>query len=563
MDKDPNMAKQFIMYTNDAVETTFVDGMKIFLAPCATEYVVQQGNHTQGDFDFVLFLLSLLSFIRSGLMTTKHRTIYTTSTLLPRIRSVLTFRNLYAQQPFLVPALVVSNQCYQSSGTASHVRWSPNISLPSISDDDPTQTWSWTSLCGRARIEIPQCRQIVYITHPLQVSRVLSKQTDDTDMSTKYVHIFAPVRRCFSCLKLPDYLSKFVHKCLRLIEQLSNTQTAFEIEDDDSDDNEWNFKLPLSLPSSSCPKAHRHRLHHEMMLEADIHILQTAAITYRLEYENPTSIEALVIDENTQHFIDYVITYNVQSHFYNYYSIKDKQCHLLTLSEHALPPNNEQLLQIIRFMSTMRQRLLSMSRRVQERPCWMQEDVPSDDHINDSIEQLKLSSLDNEFDDADNIFRQTSTADVGHFKYFLDNHVQIKFFNDFLLIMTPQQVHSCQMNPYVNFQCRITDKKKQATIDIFDGIAQPGCYEQYITAAIDWCMWVSNEKRMEEQRSLSNDIQEELFRLKLYRNRTEIKEYQQSTTIDTPVRNQIEYYSPDDIKQILDRTAKFTKPQSS
>ncbi|CAF5191628.1 unnamed protein product, partial [Rotaria magnacalcarata] len=110
---------------------------------------------------------------------------------------------------------------------------------------------------------------------------------------------------------------------------------------------------------------------------------------------------------------------------------------------------------------------------------------------------------------------------------------------------------------------RITDKKKQATIDIFDGIAQPGCYEQYITAAIDWCMWVSNEKRMEEQRSLSNDIQEELFRLKLYRNRTEIKEYQQSTTIDTPVRNQIEYYSPDDIKQILDRTAKFTKPQSS
>jgi hypothetical protein len=47
-------------------------------------------------------------------MTTKHRTIYTTSTLLPRIRSVLTFRNLYAQQPFLVPALVDSNQCYVS-----------------------------------------------------------------------------------------------------------------------------------------------------------------------------------------------------------------------------------------------------------------------------------------------------------------------------------------------------------------------------------------------------------------------------------------------------------------
>jgi len=47
-------------------------------------------------------------------MTTKHRTIYTTSILLPRIRSVLTFRNLYAQQPFLVPTLVDSNQCYVS-----------------------------------------------------------------------------------------------------------------------------------------------------------------------------------------------------------------------------------------------------------------------------------------------------------------------------------------------------------------------------------------------------------------------------------------------------------------
>jgi hypothetical protein len=50
-------------------------------------------------------------------MTTKHRTIYTTSTLLPRIRSILTFRNLYAQQPFLVPALIHSNQCYVSLGS--------------------------------------------------------------------------------------------------------------------------------------------------------------------------------------------------------------------------------------------------------------------------------------------------------------------------------------------------------------------------------------------------------------------------------------------------------------
>jgi hypothetical protein len=56
MDKDPNVAKQFIMYTNDAVEATFSDGAKIFLAPCATEYVVQQANHTQGKFNFLFSL---------------------------------------------------------------------------------------------------------------------------------------------------------------------------------------------------------------------------------------------------------------------------------------------------------------------------------------------------------------------------------------------------------------------------------------------------------------------------------------------------------------------------
>ena len=48
MDQDTNMAKQLIMYSNDAVEGTFSDGTKIFLAPCATEYVIQQGNHHQG-----------------------------------------------------------------------------------------------------------------------------------------------------------------------------------------------------------------------------------------------------------------------------------------------------------------------------------------------------------------------------------------------------------------------------------------------------------------------------------------------------------------------------------
>lgn len=61
-----------------------------------------------------------------------------------------------------------------------------------------------------------------------------------------------------------------------------------------------------------------------MMFEADIHILQTTTVTYRLEYENPVSVEAFVFDENTQNLIDYVITCDIQSSFYNYYSIKDK-----------------------------------------------------------------------------------------------------------------------------------------------------------------------------------------------------------------------------------------------
>ncbi len=77
-------------------------------------------------------------------------------------------------------------------------------------------------------------------------------------------------------------------------------------------------------------------------------------------------------------------------------------------------------------------------------------------------------------------------------------------------------------------------------------------------------MWVWNEKRLEDQRNLGNQIQEELFQLKLYRNITEIKEYQQSKTINTPrMKESIEYYSPDDIKQILERTAQFTRTNSS
>jgi hypothetical protein len=63
MDKNPNMAKQLIMYTNDAVEATFSDGTKVFLAPCATEYVIQQGNHTQSKVNSFLLLLLLLYYL--------------------------------------------------------------------------------------------------------------------------------------------------------------------------------------------------------------------------------------------------------------------------------------------------------------------------------------------------------------------------------------------------------------------------------------------------------------------------------------------------------------------
>ncbi len=57
------MAKQLIMYTNDAVEATFSDGTKVFLAPCATEYVIQQGNHTQSKVNSFLLLLLLLYYL--------------------------------------------------------------------------------------------------------------------------------------------------------------------------------------------------------------------------------------------------------------------------------------------------------------------------------------------------------------------------------------------------------------------------------------------------------------------------------------------------------------------
>lgn len=77
-------------------------------------------------------------------------------------------------------------------------------------------------------------------------------------------------------------------------------------------------------------------------------------------------------------------------------------------------------------------------------------------------------------------------------------------------------------------------------------------------------MWVWNEKRAEEQRKLENHIQEELFQLKLYRNRTEIEEYQQAKVKSSAsAKPSMEYYSPDDIKKILERTAQFTRLNSS
>ena len=60
----------------------------------------------------------------------------------------------------------------------------------------------------------------------------------------------------------------------------------------------------------------------------------------------------------------------------------------MTLSEHALPPHSERLVQIIRFLSNMRQRLLSMTRRVQEKPCWSLEEELVNGNIDDTIEQL-------------------------------------------------------------------------------------------------------------------------------------------------------------------------------
>ena len=84
---------------------------------------------------------------------------------------------------------------------------------------------------------------------------------------------------------------------------------------------------------------------------------------------------------------------------------------------------------------------------------------------------------------------------------------------------------------------------------------------RYITAAIDWCRWIENEQRIENERQLAAKIQDELFRIKLYRNRMEIDQYQKSSISNRfeSTNRSPEYYSPDDIQTILQRTAKFTR----
>lgn len=91
-----------------------------------------------------------------------------------------------------------------------------------------------------------------------------------------------------------------------------------------TDFDDWSFQLPLPLPSTSCPQAHRHRLHHQMMLESDLKVLQTSNIVYRFEYDQPAKIEAMINDETTQILTEYIQIRDIRSTFYDHYSIKDQ-----------------------------------------------------------------------------------------------------------------------------------------------------------------------------------------------------------------------------------------------
>lgn len=103
-------------------------------------------------------------------------------------------------------------------------------------------------------------------------------------------------------------------------------------------------------------------------------------------------------------------------------------------------------------MATMRQSLLTMARRVQEKPCWIIDDEHEDSiHSNPMIDSLhdETNRSSDLFDDeTESIYRQTSVDDVGNFKYFHDNRVQIEFHNGFTLDMTTEQVEFCQVEKY-------------------------------------------------------------------------------------------------------------------
>ena len=212
-----------------------------------------------------------------------------------------------------------------------------------------------------------------------------------------------------------------------------------------------------------------------------------------------------------------------------------------------------------------------------------------------TVNPVCLQSTLNDPDENESIYRQRSVDDVGCFKYFLDDRVQILFSNGFRVEMTPEQVHFCQVVDPTALSSRSistsaassiptrtfdvesqTDESKprstysmvhhrriatSSTLTAEVG-SQATLSSRYITATMDWCLWIWDEKRREDQHNLSANIQEELFRLKLYRNRMEISDYQQSPILTSTVTHSTDYYSPDDIRQILDRTARFTGTSS-
>ncbi|CAF0837695.1 unnamed protein product [Didymodactylos carnosus] len=512
--------KQLLMYVNDAIEATFVDGCKIYLSPCGTEYVFQNGNQA------------------NGLLNEKHRTIYTTSSLIDRIKPIIEFRNLFAEIPFLVAAFVDKSQCYHTTADPTHVRWSYS-NLPI----DNRTNYTWTSICGRAEILLPKCKQIVYVKHPIQVSRIPYK--DDKDEPTsKYINVFAPVQRLFKVDQCPIYLKSFITSFLEFIEQLEEAEEHHSVKrtlfDSDNDDKLC-FELPKPL-STNCQRANQHRLY-DMMFESDIKILKTKQMTYRMCYDEPQSIEAIANGTS-----DYVVTTNIQTVFYNYYCMKANICQLLTISECSLPPQNEQLEHIISFMSTMRQRMLTMSKYVKETPCWEEQTM------NDK--EMCISNKP--------IYKQIVVPKVGHFLYYEDNSVQIQYCSNHIVDIAADQVQLCQLNHF-DFRCRLTINNK--TIEIYNA-SNSGIYLKYISGAIEWCLWILEQKRFDRQRNLMSSIEQELFVLKHYSTMNELRDTNSSLNsssllppVSTTINDQYStpMYTQKYVNDILQQTTRFTQ----